>query len=96
MRIIFLLLLIVVAVVGLAFAAANSHPVDFNYFVDATRQPLSLLLVVAAFVGTLLGVIASFSVVLGLKNQIRVLKRSEATARQEILNLRTMPLKDSP
>ena len=80
--VVFLLLLLVLIVFGWSFAAANADKVQFSYFVGTMEQPLSLLLVLALFAGSALGVLASFFVVLRLKTQIRLLRKSEALARQ--------------
>ena len=81
-------------VFGGGFAAENADKVHFSYFVGSMEQPLSFLLVLAVFVGGALGVMASLALVLQLKNQIRRLRKSEALARQEVQNLRTLPVKD--
>ena len=90
----FLLLLLGLIVFGWGFAAENADKVHFSYFIGSMEQPLSFLLVLAVFVGSALGVMASLAVVLQLKNQIRLLRKSEALARQEVQNLRTLPVKD--
>ena len=94
--VVFLLLLLVLIVFGWSFAAENADKVQFSYYVGTMEQPLSLLLVLALFVGSVLGVLASFFVVVRLKTQIRSLRKSEALARQEMQNLRTIPIKDRP
>ena len=94
--VVFLLLLLVLIVFGWSFAAENADQVQFSYYVGTMEQPLSLLLVLALFVGSALGVLASFFVVLRLKSQVRRLRKSEGLARQEVQNLRTVPIKDRP
>ena len=94
--VVFLLLLLVLIVFGWSFAAENADKVQFSYFVGTTEQPLAWLLVLALFAGSVLGVLASISLVLRLKNRIRSLSKSEALARQEVQNLRTIPIKDRP
>ena len=94
--ILFLLLVLVLIVFGWSFAAENADQVQFNYFVGATEQPLSLLLMIAVLIGSGLGVVASLLLVFKLKNQIRSLRKSEALAKQEVQNLRSMPIKDTP
>lgn len=90
----FLVLLLALIVFGWGFAAENADKVHFSYFIGSMEQPLSFLLVLAVFVGSILGVMASLTVVLRLKNQIRLLRKSESLARQEVQNLRTLPVKD--
>ena len=89
-------IVVVVFIAGLAFAAENAHQVELNYFVGSAEWALSLVLVVAVLVGVLLGALVSVIPVLKMKSQIRSLRRSEAVAREEIRNLRTLPIKDAP
>ena len=91
-----LLGLLILIVFGWSFAAENADQVQFNYFVGSTEQPLSLLLVSAVLGGSVLGIVVSAALVLRLKNQLRSLRKSESLARQEIQNLRTIPIKDTP
>ena len=92
----FLLLLLVLIVFGWSFAAENADKVQFSYYVGSTEQPLSLLLVLALFAGSALGVLASLSFVLRLKHRNRSLRKSEALARRELQTLRAMPIKERP
>lgn len=88
--------LILVIGFGVTFAVENAQHVQFNYYVGTIEIRLALLLAIAVLVGAILGVIASWSIVLRLKKQLRGLRRSEAVAQQELRNLRTIPIKDSP
>ena len=91
-----LVVLIAIFIFGLSFAVANAHEVQFNYFVGTNQLALSLLLVCTLFAGAMLGVLASFAPVIRLKTQIWGLRKREAVAREEIRNLRTMPIKATP
>ena len=95
-NIVTLVVLLVIFVLGLSFAVENAHEVQFNFFVGSRELALSALLVVAVFIGTVLGALVSFVPVMRMKNQIRRLRKREAVAQEEIRNLRTMPLKDAP
>lgn len=96
MRFLYVVFLILVVGFGVTFAVENAQTVQFNYYVGEIEIRLALLLAVAVLVGAVLGVIASWSIVLRLKKQLRGLRRSEAVAQQELRNLRTIPIKDSP
>ncbi len=93
-RFLFLIFLLIVIVFGLSFAVENAHNVQFNYYVGSLELPLSLLLVFAVLAGGAVGVFASMFVFMHLKREIRQLRKSEATAREEIRNLRSLPIKD--
>ncbi len=93
---IFAVCLLLLFAVGLSFHVENPHEVAFSYWLGTSDQPLSVLLVLAVFIGAMLGVIASLFVVFRLRAQIRSLKKSEAIAKEEIRNLRSIPIKDAP
>ncbi len=95
-KILAFVLAVVVFLIGVSFAVANAHRVEFNYFVGTTDWALSVMLVMAVLVGVVLGALVTFVPVIRLKTQLRSLRKSEAVAREEIRNLRTMPLKDIP
>lgn len=93
-RIIGLLILLLALVTGLAFAVMNAGDVELNYYYGITTVPLSLALVVSLSVGAVLGVVSSMGLVLGLKRENAKLKRHIRSAEKELVNLRTVPLKD--
>lgn len=95
-RFLFVVFLLLVVVFGLSFAVENAQTVQFNYFIGAARLPLSLLLVFAVLGGAVLGALAGMFAVIRLRSEMRVLRRSEAMAREEIRNLRAIPIKDVP
>lgn len=94
-RIIFLVVFLFVAIVGLSFALMNAETVTLNYYFGAVTAPLSIVVVVSVALGALLGVTASVGVVLGLKREIMRLRHSLKATEKEVANLRSLPLKDS-
>lgn len=95
-RLLYIVFLILVIGFGVTFAVENAHHVQFNYYVGKIEIRLALLLAYAILVGAILGVFASSFIVIRLKRKLRGLRRREAVAQEELRNLRTIPVKDSP
>jgi lipopolysaccharide assembly protein A len=93
MRIISFAFLLLIMLFGITFAALNSTPVMFNYYLGAKQLPLSLLLVFIFGIGILTGFIFLLFPILRLKSENIRLKSRLKIADQEIANLRTIPLK---
>lgn len=79
--------------IGLTFAALNSTPVWFNYYLGTTSIALSLLLVMVFGVGILVGLISSFLPWLGVKCENSRLKARLKIVEREVENLRSIPIK---
>ena len=94
-RIITFVLLLLVSLLGLTFALMNAEPVQLNYYFGSIEAPLSLVIVIAIIIGAALGVLASTGIVFGQKRELAKLRKSNKLAEQEVLNLRSLPLKDS-
>lgn len=73
-RIISYILLLIIVILGLTFAAINANPVHIDYYFNTAEVSLSLLLVYALGLGILLGFFAAFFSIIKLKNQNRKLK----------------------
>ncbi len=93
-RVITLVLIAVLVLLGLAFAVVNAKPVELNYFLDSREVPLAMVLVLTLIAGSLLGMLFSLGLVIRLKREALRLRRQIKQAEQEVVNLRTMPLKD--
>jgi lipopolysaccharide assembly protein A len=74
MRIFFYVLLILIVLFGVSFAALNAEYVTFHYYIGVKRLPLSFLLAFSLTVGVLLGWLLSFSMFLHAKRKIFTLK----------------------
>jgi putative membrane protein len=94
MRILKLLIIIIIMMLGAAFAVLNAEPVRFNYYFDSIELPLSLIITTALGVGVVLGIVSGFGLVVGLKRQNLSLKRRTRLVNEEIKNLRNLPLKE--
>ena len=88
------LLLVLVALIGAAFAYINPGLVTVSYYLGELQLPLGLLIFVLLGIGMLAGAVASLTWFVRLKRENRTLRRRFALAHQEIDNLRAMPLRD--
>ncbi len=95
MRIFSYIILFIILILGLTFAALNATPVAFDYYVGNRNISLSLLLVYTLGVGIILGAIAALGPIFRLKRQNMRLKGRVKEAEKEIENLRAIPIKDS-
>ncbi|MCB1830208.1 MAG: LapA family protein [Chromatiaceae bacterium] len=94
MRFFKLLFILLVMLVGAAFAVMNAENVNLNYYFGSTVLPLSVVLVGAVCFGAVLGMLAGLGGLASLKRENASLRREARLASQEVQNLRTMPIKD--
>jgi putative membrane protein len=94
LRIIRFLLMLLVVVIGAAFTVLNADPVMLNYYRGSIELPLALVLMAMLMLGALLGMLASLASNLRLRRELSVLRRQRRMDRQEIDNLRALPIKD--
>ena len=93
-RLLYMAIAVLVAVGGLAFYLRNKQSIVLDYIAGKVEVELSLVVVAALVLGVALGVIAMLSVVLGLKNEVRRLKRRQQIAGRELQSLRVIAAKD--
>ncbi len=93
-RIAKLILVFAILLIGLAFHLKNNQLIELNYYVDVLPMPLSWLVVIVLFLGSMLGVMASLPIIIKLKRDKLKLERQIKNSEKEINNLRVMPVKD--
>ncbi|HHI93648.1 MAG TPA: LapA family protein [Gammaproteobacteria bacterium] len=94
-RIVIFALLLLVTLLGLSFALMNAESVQLNYYFGKLQAPLSLVVVLAVIIGAGLGVLASLGIVMSQKRELAKLRKSARIAKEEVSNLRSLPLKDT-
>lgn len=67
MRIFSYIILIIIVVLGITFAALNAQPVNLDYYIGTRTISLSLLLALCLGVGILIGLLIAFFPLLKLK-----------------------------
>lgn len=90
-----LIFILLIMMVGAAFAVLNAEPVMLNYYFGTQELPLSVILVATIALGALLGLLASLGSSLRLRKENMSLRHKARVARQEVNNLRSIPIKDN-
>ncbi len=93
-RIAKLILVFVILLIGLAFHLKNNQLIELNYYVGVIHMPMSWLVVLVLFIGSMLGVMASLPLLIKLKRDKSKLERQIKNSEKEINNLRVMPVRD--
>lgn len=83
---------VILLAVGIAFAVANSVPVQVDLGLYLPQLPLSVVLLLAVGVGILLGMIVSVFYFMRIKKENADLRRQTRLIQQEVKNLRSMPI----
>ncbi|MGD2119917.1 MAG: LapA family protein [Chromatiales bacterium] len=94
MKLVKLLFIVFFVLIGAAFAVMNAEQVILNYYFGNTQLPLSLVLIAFMAIGAALGIIACSSIMMRLKHENSGLKRKAKMVKEEVNNLRTIPLRD--
>ena len=94
MKLVKLIIFLFFLIVGAAFAILNAQMVRLDYYFSFIEIPLSIVLIAFMFLGALLGIFACSSLMLRLKHENNGLKREAKMAREEVKNLRTIPIRD--
>lgn len=94
LRIISYVFLLIIVLLGIAFATLNSETVAVNYFVGHRTMALSLLLVSVFVVGCILGILVTGWLLVKAKVRNHSLHKRLKLAEKEVENLRAIPLQD--
>ena len=93
-RFISIVFIILILLLVLLFTSLNAEPVSLNYYLGQVEQPLALILVVTFVAGSLIGLLFSILVILSSRHEVSKLRRLIKHTEQEVINLRSIPLKD--
>jgi uncharacterized integral membrane protein len=93
-RIFTIILFIIVLILGAGFSAINLTVVDINYYLGVLSLPLSVVIIIAIVLGTVLGALALSTSILRLRYENRRLRKKLALSEQEINSLRILPITD--
>jgi len=88
------LIIVLTAIVGVAFAAMNPDKVPVHYYFGVGQAPLALWLAVALALGVGVGALVCVGTLLRLRRENARLKRDLRLASEEVRNLRSLPLND--
>lgn len=90
-RILILLVLIVVLCLGASIGYFNAQPVEFFYLIGSIKLPLIALIIGVFMVGVALTLLLTLIRILGLKGEVRRLRRQLHDTESELKNLRNLP-----
>jgi len=93
-RFISIVVIILILLLVLTFTLLNAEPVSLNYYLGEVEQPLALILVVTFVAGALIGLLSSTLVILSSRHEVSKLRKHIKQTEQEVINLRSIPLKD--
>ena len=91
-----LLVAIVVVAIGLSFAMLNPTPVALDFYLGTLNLPVSLWLVIAFATGVLIGLAAALGMLMRQRWQLARLRREVAASREELTELRKLPIRNAP
>ncbi|MDO7597149.1 MAG: LapA family protein [Pseudomonadota bacterium] len=94
-RIMTIILFVIVLMLGAGFSAINLTPVDINYYLGVLSLPLSMVIIAAIILGTILGALALSTSILRLRYENRRLRKKLISSEQEINSLRILPITDA-
>ena len=95
-RLVWLALALVVIAIGLSFAMLNPAATELDFYFGRLALPLSLWLVIAFALGALLGMVAAVGIITKQRWQLARLRREVASSRDELSELRKLPIRNSP
>ena len=91
-KVIKFILVIILLIIGAAFAIINDQPVELDLYFLVTSLPLSLILLLAVGVGILLGAVVSAFYFMRIRKENANLRRQSRLVEQEVRNLRSLPI----
>ena len=94
MKLVKLFFFVFFLILGAAFAVLNADKVRLDYYFGIAELPLSVVLIAFIALGAVLGIVACSSILVRLKHENSGLRRKARMVREEVNNLRTIPLRD--
>lgn len=92
-RILILVVVLAFAFLGAAIGYFNAAEVEFNFLAGSVHLPLIALLVAVFLSAVILTLMICFARMLGLKAEIRSLRKRVNSAESELKTLRDLPLR---
>ena len=88
------LLLTIILCAVVFFSLLNADAVDLNLHFIQLHRPLALYLVIALFIGVILGILVSLPMQINARREASRLRRKIRASEAELKNLRTLPIRD--
>lgn len=93
-RIIFLIILLILAIFAISFTLLNTQSVSLNYYFIRLDTDLMWVILFSVCLGAALGIASTISMVFRLKHELSKKKKEVKLVEKEVANLRALPLKD--
>ena len=94
-RFLYGLLGLIVLILGFGFAAKNAAITNLNYYFGIHwTAPLSLMLLITFTAGAACGFLATLRMVIRMQRELVQARREIRQMEQELINLRSLPIKD--
>ena len=94
LKLIKFLVLLCFAVLGAGFASINPGEVSVDYYFGVVSLPMGVLILGLSGVGIIIGIMVSLIMFIRIKRENVTLRRKADLVKEEVKNLRTMPLQD--
>ncbi|MBI3778457.1 MAG: LapA family protein [Gammaproteobacteria bacterium] len=94
-RVFYTIFAVLILLIGIAFAVQNRQVVELSYYFGLKwTGPLSLALLTAFAFGVVAGYLASLRTVVRMQRQLVQARKEIRHIEQEVVNLRSLPIKD--
>ena len=95
-RLLGLLVALIVVAIGLSFAMLNPNPIALDFYFGMLTLPVSLWLVISLALGTVIGLLAAAGALMRQRWELSRLRRDAARHREDLSELRKLPIRDTP
>lgn len=96
LRIFVIVALILFLVLGASIGYFNAQEVEFDYLAGTVKLPLIALVIGEFVLAVLLTLLICLGRMLGLKTEIRRLRKQVQNSESELKSLRELPIRDAP
>ncbi len=93
-RIINIIIFILLFTISVTFAFFNFESIKVHYLFGETTTPLVIVILLTLVVGAIIGVLFTVWMSMHVRMELSKTKKELKSVRQELDNLRTIPLKD--
>jgi putative membrane protein len=94
-RLFYVILGVLAAAAGITFVIQNRQVIDITYYFGLQWSgPLSLALLATFTIGVVLGYLVSLRTVIRMQRQLARARKEIHQVEQEVINLRSLPIKD--
>lgn len=94
-RIVYVVMGVLLFLLGISFAYKNAEVVELRYYFGLSwATPLAVMVLVAFALGVGAGFLASLRMVVQMQRQLVQARKEVRQIEQEVINLRSLPIKD--